>query len=221
MNMIDWDSCVLWLDSKYFSESYWWDRSRYRNNGVVYGAEFKNESFYFDGSNDYVDCGDNDSLNIGDELSIECLFIPYGDGYIIAKRNWNNWDDAYALAYEEAYRRLIFLGNGASAARSNSNILPFNEKAHIVVTAKNSGSVKFYKNGKLTGEWKLYHKNKSLYQVRLWENGKLMEIISCFDNIGQALDMGTLINGNGTLNEYDDTGKLTKVKTYKNGEEQK
>ena len=149
MNMIDWDSCVLWLDSKYFSESYWWDRSRYRNNGVVYGAEFKNESFYFDGSNDYVDCGDNDSLNIGDELSIECLFIPYGDGYIIAKRNWNNWDDAYALAYEEAYRRLIFLGNGASAARSNSNILPFNEKAHIVVTAKNSGSVKFYKNGKL------------------------------------------------------------------------
>jgi len=52
--MIDLDNCVLWLDSKYFSESYWWDRSRYRNDGVVHGAKWKGNSFYFDGIDDYV-----------------------------------------------------------------------------------------------------------------------------------------------------------------------
>jgi len=69
--MIDWDSCVLWLDSKYFSESYWWDRSRYRNNGVIQGAKWKGNAFYFDGVNDYVNCGNHESLHITDEITIE------------------------------------------------------------------------------------------------------------------------------------------------------
>ena len=49
--MIDWDSCVLWLDSRYFSESYWWDRSKYNNDGVVHGAKFKEDAFEFNADN--------------------------------------------------------------------------------------------------------------------------------------------------------------------------
>ena len=77
--MIDWDSCVLWLDSKYFSESYWWDRSRYRNDGVVHGAKWKANAFYFDGVNDYVDCGNNESLDLSvtDAFSIGAWVNAY------------------------------------------------------------------------------------------------------------------------------------------------
>ena len=68
--MIDWDSCVLWLDSKYFSESYWWDKSRYCNNGVVHGARWEAYSFYFDGNDDYINCGNNESFDITDAITI-------------------------------------------------------------------------------------------------------------------------------------------------------
>ena len=67
------DSCVLWLDSRWFTESYWWDVSPYRNNGIVHGAKWKENSFYFDGINDYVDCGNHESLNITDDISIEVV----------------------------------------------------------------------------------------------------------------------------------------------------
>ena len=72
--MIDWDSCVLWLDSQYFSESKWWDRSKYNNDGIVYGAKFKEDSFYFGGVDDVINCGDSESLRLDDEISFEFLF---------------------------------------------------------------------------------------------------------------------------------------------------
>jgi len=62
--------CVLWLDSRYFTESFWWDISKYRNNGVVHGAKWKTNAFYFDGIDDYIDCGNHESLNIGNKFTI-------------------------------------------------------------------------------------------------------------------------------------------------------
>ena len=76
--MIDWDSCVLWLDSKYFSESYWWDRSQYKNNGVVYGAKFKEDGFYFDGINDYVKIPNN-LLPNPNSFTILAWIYPMGE----------------------------------------------------------------------------------------------------------------------------------------------
>lgn len=74
-----------------------------------------------------------------------------------------------------------------------------------------------FKNGRKTNEWNIYHNNTSLYQTRLFKDGKLMDIISCFDNKGNPLNKGTLINGKGTVNEYDENGKLTKTIKYYNG----
>jgi len=76
--MIDWSSCVLWLDNKYFSEYKWWDRSKYNNDGVVYGAKFKEDGFYFDGSNDYIKIP-NDILPNNEEFSIFALIYPEGE----------------------------------------------------------------------------------------------------------------------------------------------
>ena len=78
-------------------------------------------------------------------------------------------------------------------------------------------SVGIYKDGKVDGEWKKYHDNEQLYQLRLWEDGKLMDIISCFDRNGTPVDKGTIVNGNGTVKNYDANGKVTSVQTYKDG----
>lgn len=78
---------MLWLDSKYFSESYWWDRSRYRNDGVVHGTMFKHDAFYFNGSDNYVDCGSNEVLNISNAVTIEAWIKPekFDYGIIVSK----------------------------------------------------------------------------------------------------------------------------------------
>ncbi len=76
-------------------------------------------------------------------------------------------------------------------------------------------------SGKPTGEWKSYHINGTIYQIRLWNEGKLMDIIICQDDKGNKLNKGTLINGNGTVNRYTSEGKLFITETYLNGQKQK
>ena len=44
-----------------------------------------------------------------------------------------------------------------------------------------------------------------------------MNIVSCFDNKGNKLDKGTLLNGNGTVKYYHENGILTEIKKYKEG----
>jgi len=65
-NSSPFNSCVLWLDSRYFTESYWWDISPYRNNGIVNDGVWRGDAFYFGGggNNYYVEIPYSDSLNI-------------------------------------------------------------------------------------------------------------------------------------------------------------
>ena len=56
---------------------------------------------------------------------------------------------------------------------------------------------------KQVGIWKWYYKNGNLYTERLYENGKLMKIKSCFDKNGQKLNCGEINNGNGYLLGHD------------------
>lgn len=58
-------------------------------------------------------------------------------------------------------------------------------------------------NGKQIGVWKWYHKNGNVYTERLYVDGKLMEIKSCFDRDKNVLDCGTIHNGNGTMFFHD------------------
>jgi antitoxin component YwqK of YwqJK toxin-antitoxin module len=45
-------------------------------------------------------------------------------------------------------------------------------------------------NGKLIGQW-VAHTNGKIYSERLYTDGKLMNIINCFDGNGKQLDKGT------------------------------
>ncbi len=50
------------------------DFSKYGNHGTIYGAipsTTEPTGFYFDGSDDYIDCGSDDSLNLTDTIAIE------------------------------------------------------------------------------------------------------------------------------------------------------
>jgi len=73
-----------------------------------------------------------------------------------------------------------------------------------------------YKNDKKDGNWTYYYDNDQIEKVQLWDEGKLMEVISYFDNKGVALDKGTLKKGNGTVKEYNSKGEVTTVE-YANG----
>ena len=109
--MIDWDSCVLWLDSRYFSESYWWDRSKYRNNGVVYDAMWKENSFYFNSSS-YMILEHSNSLNISNELSIEVWIkttvSPEDYNQMIVDKRVGGTGDGYYLYLRSIDSKIYF-----------------------------------------------------------------------------------------------------------------
>jgi len=148
--MIDWDSCVLWLDSRYFSESYWWDRSKYANNGIVYGAKFKEEGFYFD-SDDYVKVADNNTLDITDEITIEALVKPNGhqDNYTMILDKYSTLGYAFELMNSDVLRFYAKIG-GTGQGFNSSEIVTINEKNHIMVTYNGSDG-EFFINGKSGG----------------------------------------------------------------------
>jgi len=47
--------------------------------------------------------------------------------------------------------------------------------------------------------------------------GKIKIVVSCFDNKGNSLNKGNFQNGNGTVREYNATGKLINRVNYENG----
>jgi antitoxin component YwqK of YwqJK toxin-antitoxin module len=78
--------------------------------------------------------------------------------------------------------------------------------------------INYDENGEISGEWKIYYDNGQLMVIAKYHNDKFIDIISYFDNKGNKLYKGTIKNGNGTVNHYDETGRLIKIITYINGE---
>ena len=94
------DGLVLYLDAanrqSYVSGSTTWnDISRGGNNGVLTnGPTFDSTnggSIVFDGSNDYVDCGNSNIYNLGNNFSLECWVYPTVTGS-------GNGDELFSLA---------------------------------------------------------------------------------------------------------------------------
>ena len=87
----------------------------------------------------------------------------------------------------------------------------------------------FYKNGKtymsmfflqnlLNGESTVYYPNGKIQKTYNWENGKLIDVKSCLDSNGFKLNPGTLLYGEGLVNQYDTEGKLIYEQFFQNGE---
>ena len=58
------------------------DESGYGNDGIIHGATWttgiSGKALSFDGIDDYIDCGNDASLDIADEITIEAWMYPYG-----------------------------------------------------------------------------------------------------------------------------------------------
>lgn len=132
------------------------DRSSCKNDAVIYGASFvkgaKGYGLLFDGVNDYVNCGNKESLNLTSELTLACFVNPSGaneDGYLISKGN-----PTVAVLYNLYFKGStdqIGIWDQGSFKGSNAVFTEVNTWLHAALTIKGR-NVKFYKNGKQVGE---------------------------------------------------------------------
>ncbi|HEX08424.1 MAG TPA: LamG domain-containing protein, partial [Thermoplasmatales archaeon] len=105
-------------------------------------------SLYFDGSNDYVDCGNDSSLDLTDNFTIEAWINPYSfsfDAGIVSKyQELGHKGYVLRLANAEPYNRINFRGV------LGSTLLQAKKWYHVVAVVKN-GIAYLYLNGTLDG----------------------------------------------------------------------
>ena len=101
----------------------------------------------FDGSDDYVDCGDDASLDITDEITIEAWVNPTsGTGYIISKNIDSATDNQYAIYWDGD--QVMYYPSGTPISAVNS--VPTGAWTHIVFT-RTGTTGQFYINGVASG----------------------------------------------------------------------
>jgi len=134
------------------------DSTSYGNDGTNYGSTYSSTWLLdgereFDGTDDYVDCGSDESLNITDAITIEAWVKPNGadeNGYIVVKGNpiatnggpgvwWEGSEDRIHLIDDNTYKP-------SNAVFSDNNVW-----VHVAVTVDTDGNVKFYRNGESAG----------------------------------------------------------------------
>ncbi|EDP94591.1 hypothetical protein U8527_16845 [Kordia algicida OT-1] len=101
-------------------------------------------------------------------------------------------------------------------------------KSMIEIDETHTVFKEFFSNGKLklvenhrynkkNGEKITYFDNGQLRQKLIYNKGKLVENVACFDRSGKKINNGDFANGNGLVKFYNADGKLYKEAIYKNG----
>ena len=150
------NSCVLCLLPEIGSK--WLDCSRYRNNGAIVGAILKQGRYgaalQFDGVNDYVNCGNDASLNPTEAVTVE---------------TWIKLD--VAAAGESSFIPLIFRNSAyllRAEGKSNGN------KFSFFIYAGSNWELGAYSNFQPTfGVWYHVVGTYDRQHVKIYVNGKL------------------------------------------------
>ena len=74
-----------------------------------------------------------------------------------------------------------------------------------------------YNKGKQDSLSVMYFENGQIWTERLYRNGQLWTVLSNFDKNGHSHETGTLKDGNGSLNIYNENGTLEEIQYFKNG----
>ncbi len=134
------------------------DSSGYGNHGTIYGATWTKGSYgyglYFDGTDDYVDCGNDSSLDITDEITIELWINSDTEKSLIIGKGGNYWTAKYTIYYisQGAFEFSIYTDEtGHSRLGDGVPSVSPNVWHHIVGTYTN-GSQKIYIDGVMTNE---------------------------------------------------------------------
>ena len=128
------------------------DKTPYENDGTIYGATFTtdrkgqaNKAMSFDGVDDYIDCGSNESLSFDDALTISAYInIESGKSYtLVAKSNKNSGDFAVTL-YGGNNLLYYFVGSNYNCINYASY---YNSIHHVAITHVSGEKAKFYIDG--------------------------------------------------------------------------
>lgn len=147
----------LWLLPQ--RDGKWYDYSGHGNHGTITGAVWKptpaGPGLYFDGVDDYLDCGSDTSLDITDQKSI---------GVWVKIISWTDWRDVWGKGADSADRINLELWNDSTLVaymRTGdvgqvaipSNIISINEWNYLEYTIDDTAQIlQLYHNGVLTGE---------------------------------------------------------------------
>lgn len=172
------DSLVLWLDgstgNNYEKTNIWKDLSGNGNDGQLMNFDFTEDSGWgdgglnFDGVDDYVYCGNGESLNITDDLTIEMLVYVPEDGKFggVVKGSLGFWaGNSYGL--REYYGDCRFYITDGNNSPQINIAIPKEELVHIVgTTSKASNIMKGYRNGVLVSSGK-----RQIEDIQVQQNG--------------------------------------------------
>ena len=111
------------------------------NDGTIYGATWNTTTgmLYFDGSGDYVNCGNDESLNITGETSmVSTIIMNYANHhpYILSKRNSTSQNYNIFMSDEE----VLSIIDGDGDAKSTTLETTFGEIEHVAITINSSGT---------------------------------------------------------------------------------
>ncbi len=125
------------------------DASRYHNDGALTGGKWVENGIEFNGSSDYIDCGNDANLNITDAITISAIINPTtlnDHRYILHKREaTKGW---YLLNGAVADDEFLFVVkiSGTSYIAETNTALHIGKWTHITGTYDGS-VVKIYVNG--------------------------------------------------------------------------
>ena len=136
------------------------DSTSYDNDGINYGSTY-NENGIIDGSRDfdgvgnYIDCGEEASLDCTTAISIEAwIKIPSGIGhaYIVSKYNYSSNNRAYSLQSENfGVQEHKDVYDGTSFSGSSAGDLDDGQWHHLVGRWQSGGKAQLFVDGKLVG----------------------------------------------------------------------
>ena len=140
------------------------DKTPYENHGTNYGAVLTTDqmgqsdrAMYFDGGSDYVNCGNDESLDITEAITIVAWVKVREYGWpnnIVHKYISSAWGSWYlSLSVNSPHNKLRFCfidEEGGYQSRESDITIPLDEWTHVVVT--HNGTTKLYVNGMEAGE---------------------------------------------------------------------
>jgi antitoxin component YwqK of YwqJK toxin-antitoxin module len=133
--------------------------------------------------------------------------------------NGQLWQDNFYEAGELEGMQKSYYPNGKLESQIEYEA---GEPTGLAKTYYDNGNVRSeltYEEGLPHGTETIYYADGELWSEREYVYGQLMTVSILRDPLGDSLDIGTFANGYGTLNVYDDRGKLIEQSIYRRGDE--
>lgn len=142
------EGLVLWLRMQEGPDNIAFDYSHHSNHGkLMNNPTWTAHGIDFNGVDQYLDCGNDPSLDITNNITIEMwVKTDTGSGYLISKNDQSAGDHQYAIYTSSNKARYYPTGSPSSAVSS----IPNSVWTHVVFT-RTGGNGQFYINGVASG----------------------------------------------------------------------